>query len=136
MKWGLTSQSAGSESIFPTMNSDIILEHKQPAQRVIIDTKFNNILTKGWYRDKSLRSGYIYQIYTYLRTQENRTDPLSLRSAGLLLHPAVDVMLYEFVEVQGHKIHFATVDLAADAATMTQQLLKLARDCCGITDVN
>ena len=136
LKWRLTSHSAGSESIFPTMNSDIILEHKQPAQRIIIDTKFNNILIKGWYRDQSLRSGYIYQMYTYLRTQENRTDPLSLRSAGLLLHPAVDVMLSEFVEVQGHKIHFATVDLAADAVTITQQLLKLAHDCCGIADVN
>lgn len=136
LKWRLTSHSAGSESIFPTMNSDIILEHRQPAQRIIIDTKFNNILIKGWYRDQSLRSGYIYQMYTYLRTQENRTDQLSLRSAGLLLHPAVDVMLSEFVEVQGHKIHFATVDLAADAVTMTQQLLKLAHDCCGIADVN
>ena len=45
-------------------------------------------------------------------------------------------MLSEFVEVQGHKIHFATVDLAADAVTITQQLLKLAHDCCGIADVN
>lgn len=136
LKWGITSQSAGSQSIFPTMYSDIILEHKYPAHRVIIDTKFNNILTKGWYRDRSLRSGYIYQMYTYLRTQENLADPLSIHSSGLLLHPAVGVMLNEFVEVQGHKIYFATVDLAADANTMTRQLLNIAHYCCEITYVN
>jgi 5-methylcytosine-specific restriction endonuclease McrBC regulatory subunit McrC len=77
LKWRLTSQSAGSESIFPTMNSDIILEHRQPAQRIIIDTKFNNILIKGWYRDRSLRSGYIYQMYTYLRAGESNRPAIS-----------------------------------------------------------
>ena len=71
------------------MNSDIILEHKQPAQRIIIDTKFNNILIKGWYRDQSLRSGYIYQMYTYLRTQRTeQTRYLSVRLDYYFIQPS------------------------------------------------
>lgn len=132
LKWALSDQSAGSAEIFPKMKSDIILEHKMAQQRIIIDTKFNSILTKGWYRDQSLRNGYIYQLYTYIRTQESKADPLSLNAAGLLLHPAVGYMLNEYVVTQGHKIHFATVDMAVDAKTIKSQLLELAHDCAGV----
>ncbi|MGI8471822.1 5-methylcytosine-specific restriction endonuclease system specificity protein McrC [Pectobacterium brasiliense] len=132
LKWALSDQSAGSAEIFPTMKSDIILEHKMAQQRIIIDTKFNAILTKGWYREQSLRNSYIYQLYTYLRTQESKADPLSLNATGLLLHPAVGYMLNEYVVTQGHKIHFATVDMAVDAKTIKRQLLDLAYDCAGV----
>lgn len=136
LKWALSDQSTGSAAIFPTMKSDIILEHKIAQQRIIIDTKFNAILTKGWYRKQSLRNNYIYQIYTYLRTQESKADPLSLNAAGLLLHPAVGYMLNEYVITQGHKIHFATVDMAVDAKIIKRQLLKLAHDCAGVAADN
>ena len=132
LKWALSDQSAGSAEIFPTMKSDIILEHKTAQRRIIIDTKFNSILTKGWHREQSLRNGYIYQLYTYLRTQENKTDPLSLNAAGLLLHPAVGYMLNEYVVTQGHKIHFATVDMTVDAKAIKKQLLAIAHDCAGV----
>ncbi|MFW0928368.1 5-methylcytosine-specific restriction endonuclease system specificity protein McrC [Providencia sp. VP23HZSY-1] len=132
LKWAISGQSAGSTAIFPTMKSDIILEHKMAQQRIIIDTKFNAILTKGWYREQSLRNNFIYQLYTYLRTQESKADPLSLNASGLLLHPAVGYMLNEYVITQGHKIHFATVDMAVDAKTIKKQLLKLAHDCAGV----
>ncbi|WP_412767198.1 hypothetical protein [Citrobacter enshiensis] len=52
--------------------------------------------------------------------------------AGLLLHPAVGYMLNEYVVTQGHKIHFATVDMAVDAKTIKRQLLELAHDCAGV----
>jgi len=129
LKWALSDQSAGSADIFPTMKSDIVLEHRVNKKRIIVDTKFNAILTKGWHRDTTLRSGYIYQLYTYLRTQENNDDPLSLNAAGMLLHPAVGYMLHEFIVTQGHKIHFATVDMAADAQSIKNQLLDLVHRC-------
>ena len=111
------------------MKSDIVLEHRVNKKRIIVDTKFNAILTKGWHRDTTLRSGYIYQLYTYLRTQENNDDPLSLNASGMLLHPAVGYMLNEFIVTQGHKIHFATVDMAADAQSIKNQLLDLVSGC-------
>lgn len=129
LKWALSDQSPGSADIFPTMQSDIILEHRVNAKRIIIDTKFNAIVTKGWHRDTTLRSGYIYQLYTYLRTQESDADPLSPHAAGMLLHPAVGYMMNEYIVTQGHKIHFATVDMAADARSIKNQLLDLAYDC-------
>ena len=49
------------------------------------------------------------------------TDP---KSEGLMLHPTVGEPVDEEVVIQGHRIRFATVDLAADSANMADQLLK------------
>ncbi len=94
-------------------------------RRIVIDTKFNSIVTSGWYREVSLRSAYIYQIYAYLRSQEDNDDPLALHASGLLLHPSIGEMYDETVEMQGHAIRFATVDLGATAEEIRRRLLYL-----------
>ena len=87
-------------------------------------TKFTSIVTAGWYREQSLRSGYIYQMYAYLRSQVGCGDALADSTSGLLLHPAVGTMVDETVVIQGHPLRFATVDLAAKPAEIRAQLLK------------
>ena len=70
MDWRIESRPPGIDKILPSMPTDIVMDHRDSVRRVILDTKFNSILTKGWHRDESLRSGYVYQIYAYLRSQE------------------------------------------------------------------
>jgi len=123
--WQMESKTAGIEEIFPKMQTDIILNNPDTGQRIVIDTKFNSILTQGWYRDSTLRSGYIYQIYAYLRSQEMTGDPVANNASGVLLHPSVGQMIDETVAIQGHKIRFATVDLGASSAEIRSQLLKI-----------
>ncbi len=122
LDWPVEWASVGVAAILPQMRTDIVLEASAPPQRIVIDTKFNALLTTGWYRDQSLRSGYLYQIYAYLRTQVGRGDPLADHASGLLLHPAVGDHISEEVILQGHRIRFATVDLAATAAELRRQL--------------
>jgi 5-methylcytosine-specific restriction enzyme subunit McrC len=57
-------------------------------QRIVIDTKFTSIVTSGWYREETLRSGYVYQIYAYLRSQVGRGDSFADCASGLL-HPSI-----------------------------------------------
>lgn len=85
--WLIESKSSGIDKILPSMRTDIILDHPSAGRRIVIDTKFNSVMTRGWYREETLRSGYVYQIYAYLRSQEDNGDPLSARASGLLLHP-------------------------------------------------
>ncbi len=94
-------------------------------RRIVIDTKFTSIITKGQYREETLNSGYLYQMYAYLRSQENNGDPLAVNAAGLLLHPAIDEMMDESVVIQGHEIRFATVDLGAETGKIRRQLLQV-----------
>ena len=122
------TQTPGLPSVLPSMKTDIELERYSPCSqphRFVIDTKFTSILKPGYYREQTLRSGYIYQIYTYIKSQESDLDPLTLSSTAVLLHPAIDIGFDEAGVIQGHEFRFLTVDLAADSQTIRQQLLRV-----------
>jgi 5-methylcytosine-specific restriction enzyme subunit McrC len=123
--WLIESKSSGIDKILPSMRTDIVLDHADKGRRIVIDTKFNSVVTRGWYREETLRSGYMYQIYAYLRSQEGNGDLLSANASGLLLHPSIGDMVNESVVIQGHEIRFATVDLGDDAKEIKTQLLRV-----------
>ena len=107
------------------MRTDVVLVHAFTGRRIVIDTKFTSIVTSGRYRDETLRSGYVYQIYAYLQSQFGRGDPLADCASGLLLPPSVGDTVDETVVIQGHGIRFATVDLTASPREIRSQLLRL-----------
>ena len=126
--WTKTSRI---DEIMPTMKTDIILEsppadERSHRHRIVIDTKFAKILKQGHHRSLTLDSGHIYQMYAYLRSQESDSDARSLDSSGLLLHPSVGEDVDESAVIQGHRIRFATVDLAADSTAIRARLIALA----------
>ena len=129
LSWPLSEATSGIAQVFPSMRTDIVIDHRDRPQRLVIDTKFTGVFTRGWYREQSLRSGYVYQLYAYLRSQEGRDDqaaPWADSAAGLLLHPAIDADVDESVSIQGHRLRFATVDLTASHADLRARLLQLA----------
>lgn len=121
--WQIEQKTAGIDKILPTMRTDVVLDHLPTGRRIVIDTKFTSIVTSGWYREETLRSGYVYQIYAYLRSQVGRGDALADCASGLLLHPAIGHTVDETVVIQGHHVRFATLDLAASPAEVRSQLL-------------
>jgi len=125
LNWPVNTVSESLRAVFPSMKADIIIDDLVERRRLVIDTKFNQILTKGWYRQETLRSGYLYQIYAYLRTQEGKGDDLDKNAAGLLLHPSIGEDFHESVEMQGHRISFATIDLTTDANDIKRRLVTL-----------
>jgi len=130
IRWPVEQKTGGIDSILPAMQTDIVLEHRLTGRRIVIDTKFTSVLARGRFREGILKSGYLYQIYAYLRSQEGNGDPLSDHAAGLLLHPSVGEMMDETVVIQGHAIRFATVDLAAATGEIREQLLRVVEFPC------
>ena len=133
LNWQIESPTAGIELLLPGMITDIVLEHPAGAgtptgPRLVIDTKFTSMVSIGQYGKLGLNSGHIYQIYAYLRSQERDVDSLSLTASGMLLHPSVGEEVDEAVTIQGHRIRFATVDLAANSMAIRNRLLSLALD--------
>jgi 5-methylcytosine-specific restriction enzyme subunit McrC len=124
LRWPTTSPSDGIGAILPGMKTDIILDAPD-GRRLVIDTKFTSIVTKGWHREESLKPGYLYQIYAYLRSQEQPEDSAcrSNRASGVLLHPAIGRHVDESVTIQGHQIRFVTVDLSAKPDLIRRELL-------------
>lgn len=123
INWPIESKSSGIDKILPSMRTDIILDHLSAGRRIVVDTKFNAVVERGWYREETLRSGHIYQIYAYLRSQESSGDPLAANSTGLLLHPSVGDTVNEKVIIQNHEIRFSTVDLGETAKKIRERLL-------------
>ena len=125
LRWPIEEATSGAEQVFPSMRTDIVIDQRNLPQRLVIDTKFTGVLGRGWYRDQSLKSGYIYQLYAYLRSQVDRSDPWADSASGLLLHPAINGGFDESVVIQGHKMQFATVNLASSHEEIKERLLSL-----------
>lgn len=90
--WPVQEATPGVAAILPGMKTDIILENLRLKRRIVIDTKFTDILTRTAYRESVLKSGYLYQMYAYLRSQEDK-DELASNAEGWLLHPATSASM-------------------------------------------
>jgi len=121
LHWQVTTTSDGIAEILPKMVTDIVLDPPPGGRRVVVDTKFASILESRRFGGDSLKSGYIYQMYAYVRSQEG----LGVQwddATGLFLHPAIGKTIYEHVKIQGHSITFATVDLTGTTAAIRSEL--------------
>jgi 5-methylcytosine-specific restriction enzyme subunit McrC len=121
LNWQVQSESEGLAAILPRMVTDIVLDPPGGGRRVVIDTKFTSVLTSGRFGQAGLKSGYLYQMYAYVRSQEGR-GPQWHDVDGLFLHPAISGIVREQVVIQNHSISFATVDLAGGSEDIRREL--------------
>ena len=79
---------------------------------------------------ESLKTAHLYQIYAYLRSQEQPDDMASAwnSATGILLHPAIDKCFDETVTIQGHKVKFITVDLSERPQAIRHALRQIVSD--------
>lgn len=125
LKWQVEEKSDRIEELMPNMKTDIFLEHRHKQRRIVIDTKFNEILVPGQYRADTFRSRYIYQIYAYVQSQSPVDTLEKYDTNGILLHPATGEDLDECVRIQGNTYRFATVDLAGNTGSIKSRLQSL-----------
>lgn len=123
--WPVAAASSGIGFYLPIMVTDIILENAAESRRIIIDTKFTDVLTASQYGGKRFKTGHIYQLYSYLRSQERPDDPLSLNSDGMLLYPSVGMDVDETAVIQGHCVRFVTIDLTQPSSAVVEKLRNL-----------
>lgn len=112
LTWQIAAATPGIASVMPGMISDIILECGH--RRIVVDTKFTTMLAPRQHGGDALKSGHIYQLYTYLRSQEGRSTAAD-QAEGLLLYPSNGPAQDEAVEIQGHRLRFASIDLTLPA---------------------
>ncbi|MEJ5029909.1 5-methylcytosine restriction system specificity protein McrC [Comamonas sp. MYb69] len=115
LSWPVKLGSEGVLNHLPGMETDIELLHHSRKHKLVIDTKFTSIFTATQYKEEVLRSGYLYQLYAYLRTQEAATLGQGWRSEGMLLHPQCGGVVDTYVDIQGHRMRFKTIDLMASS---------------------
>lgn len=124
-RWPVQSASSGLNALMPIMITDIILENEKEARRVIIDTKFTGVLTASRHDSEKFKTGHLYQLYAYLRSQERSDDELSAESEGWLLYPSIDTDIDEAAIIQGHRVRLVTIDLSLPTAEVIERLRSL-----------
>ena len=116
------------------MQTDIEVVHAGQKRKLVIDTKFTQIFTETRYKSEMLRSGYLYQLYAYLHTQGAQLKNQGIEhSEGMLLHPQCGQALDAYVDLQGHRMRFKTIDLMSSAEEFERQLLSIGKGVTGAT---
>jgi 5-methylcytosine-specific restriction enzyme subunit McrC len=122
LNWPVTGMTSGMRSLLPGMKTDIELLSPASGRRIVIDTKFTDIVTNSEYREQILKSGYLYQLYAYLRTQERADAPETFCAEGMLLHPEVGGSFDESILLHGHTMRFKTLDLTSGPEEFEDQI--------------
>ena len=93
LKWPVTDCSPGMRAIFPGMVTDIVLTNKDQGRRIVIDTKFNALLTRGSYEKEILRSAYISTRCTPICALRKEGEPCTIPRRGFCCtHPSERVL--------------------------------------------
>ena len=123
LRWPVEASTAGLAAILPRMETDIELFHKHTKRKIVIDTKFTSLLKPAQFRD-TIASQYLYQIYSYLRSQVDVPQPIRLPE-GVLLHPTTEQTIDEAARIQGHVLRFTTVNLAGSPSQLRTDLMRI-----------
>jgi 5-methylcytosine-specific restriction enzyme subunit McrC len=109
----------------PLMVPDLLLQERSSGQMIILDTKFtvHSLVENPWGKPV-YDSSHLYQMYAYLKSQEQVSEA-HRQASGILLYPAVQHQLSETIRLQGHSIRIESLDLATPWEEVEQQLLRL-----------
>jgi len=94
--------------MLPIMQSDILIEGKEKV--LIIDAKYYENILQGRYDKKSVHSGNLYQIFTYVKNKKLDTEKEVI---GMLLYAKTDeeIIPDNIYSMSGNKIIVRTLDL-------------------------
>lgn len=110
----------------PSLQPDLLLREKSTGRLVVLDTKFTaSSLVKGQWGNLSFDSGHLYQLYTYLKTQEHVSEQ-HRKASGILLYPATaQPPVSERITFQEQNLRIETVDLCQPWLEIEKSLLDI-----------
>ncbi len=118
--WQVTD---GYRNLLPTMQSDLVLSNGRTKKTLIIDAKFysHNLQMKAPYRTRTIHSGNLYQIFTYVKNWDAAPDETV---SGMLLYAGTDDVIQPDNDYQmnGNQISVKTLDLNCEFAVIAAQL--------------
>jgi len=125
IRWNFTSELEEYESFLPLMKTDITLRGAHP--KVIIDTKYYLETMQSYYDTEKVKSGNLYQLFSYLLHQEDGTKE-TLCTNGMLLYPTVQQELDLTYTYAKHKIQIKTVNLNTNWIEIERRLKSIVTE--------
>lgn len=118
----------GIGEMLPVMQTDIMLT--SGSKVLIIDAKYYSHTTQTQYDVRTLHSGNLYQIFTYVKNKEAELSDTPHEVSGMLLYARTDeaVQPNNTYKMSGNKISVRTLDLNSDFAEIAKQLDSIAKE--------
>lgn len=112
----------GINDMLPVMQTDIMLTRGDTV--LIIDAKYYAHTTQAQYDIRTLHSGNLYQIFTYVKNKDSEFGDKPHTVSGMLLYAATDeaVQPDNSYQMSGNKISVRTLDLNQDFSEISAQL--------------
>jgi 5-methylcytosine-specific restriction enzyme subunit McrC len=113
------------DDFLPIMKPDIFLSERGNGYAIFLDTKFTKQTGTNQWGSESYHSGHLYQIYSYVKSQENHLN-FHPHVSGILLYPLTnETNKTRKIQLPDHNIVLACVDLTQDWNSIEAQLLSL-----------
>ncbi|MDE2826817.1 MAG: 5-methylcytosine-specific restriction endonuclease system specificity protein McrC [Bacteroidota bacterium] len=127
IKWFKAKGSDSDLKYLPQMQTDIVLRSTE--RTIIIDTKYygSPLDTTRWSSEK-VRSGHLYQIYTYVTNEAAKAPPDTPAPEGWLLYAAVDRDIDFHFELVGRRFRVCSINLSQDWKKIEEDLLLLVEE--------
>lgn len=118
----------GIGEMLPVMQTDIMLT--SGSKVLIIDAKYYSHTTQAQYDVRTLHSGNLYQIFTYVKNKEAEMGGTPHEVSGMLLYARTDeaVQPSNTYKMSGNKISVRTLDLNCEFAEIAEQLNSIAKE--------
>ena len=112
----------GMGEMLPVMQSDIMLS--KGSNTLIIDAKYYTNTMQSKYDVHTLRSGNLYQIFTYVKNKEMEYGDKPHTVSGMLLYAATDEVIQpdNSYRMSGNRISVKTLDLNREFPDIAAQL--------------
>lgn len=131
--WAVSAQKhlhwheAFFNDLLPVMRPDLVLEEITTGRILIVDTKFTaqSVIRNQWGKAE-FDSSHLYQLYTYLKTQEHLSERHK-QAQGILLYPSIEHALSQRIQLQEISIRIESVDLSAPWQDIETRLMMLVR---------
>ena len=117
-------------SQLPDMKTDIFLEKKKDKKILIIDAKCYSSNLQDNHGKKTIISGHLYQILTYVKNCQWSIDYQDYKVYGMLLYAKTDEAIQPELKckIHGSEISARTLDLNQDFADIRADLDKIVKD--------
>lgn len=125
IRWQRTIAEEFAIGWLPVMETDVSLE--SPARKLVIETKFYGTSFRRHHRSEGkakINSAHLYQLFAYLQNLAARDRrPVD----GLLLYAQAEEELLLDLNMFGHDMRIATIDLASSPEMICARLLEYAK---------
>ncbi len=118
----------GFDDMLPAMHSDIMLT--QSGTVLIIDAKYYSHTTQQQFDKRSVHSGNLYQIFTYVKNKEAELADQEHDVSGMLLYAKTDEKIQPdgVYQMSGNQISVKTLDLNLEFEEIAKQLDSIAKE--------